>query len=315
MRAWLVVLVVALGASGCTTVPAGYRGVKVYYLGTGQGVDTVELGIGRYPYWPLTQAIYKFPVFQQNVVWSKAAGDGISFQTGEGVIVGADLGMSYAIEPTKVAVLFQKYRRGIEEITENFLRHIVVDACNMVAAEMSVEAVYGQGKVQLLKRVNELVAEEVRPYGINIQRIHAIGEFRLPPQVVAAINTKIEATQRAQQRENELRETQAEAAKRVAAAKGEADAARLRAEADAAISRVRAEADAANSRARAEAEAHNIRQREQALSPRVLKYEAIQRWNGQLPRIVGAGASVPFISVDELEAEEKASPALVPPRR
>ncbi|MFN7132058.1 MAG: SPFH domain-containing protein [Myxococcales bacterium] len=315
MRLLHVLLPATLFATACTTVPAGYRGVKVYYFGTDSGVDTVELGIGRYLYWPLTQDIYKFPVFQQNVVWSKATNSGITFQTSEGVTVGGDFGMSYAIDPTKVAILFQKYRRGIDEITDMFLRHIVVDACNVVAAEMSVEALYGQGKVELLRRVNEMVAEEVRPFGINIQRIHAVGEFRLPPQVVAAINSKIEATQRAQQRENELRETQAESAKRVAAAKGEADAMRLRAEAEAAMSRIRAEADAANSRLRADAEANNIAARERALTPAVLKYEAIQRWNGQLPRYVGTGSAIPFLDLEDLEGDAPQKPLKAPAKR
>ena len=41
--------------------------------------------------------------------------------------------------------------------------------------------------------------------------IYTIGDFRLPPRVVEAINAKIEATQLAQQRENEVREAEAEA--------------------------------------------------------------------------------------------------------
>jgi regulator of protease activity HflC (stomatin/prohibitin superfamily) len=273
----LILTLALTGATGCATVPAGHRGIKVYYLGKSQGVDTEELGVGRYAYWPFTQGVYKFPVFQQNVVWRRSNGAGINFQTSEGITVGADVGMSYSVDPKKVSVLFQKYRRGIEEITGIFLRHIVADTCNMVAAEMTIESVYGKGRVDLLKRVNELVAKAVGPTGILVERIYVVGEFRMPPQVVAAINAKIEATQRAQQRENELRETQAEAAKRIASATGDAESARIR----------------------GEGEARAIRELQEALTPQYLKYAAIERWDGRLPNYVGTGEALPFLSIED----------------
>ena len=144
-RAILAAIAVALGSTGCATIPAGYRGVKVYYYGDSDGNELRELGIGRYPYWPLTESIYKFPVFQQNVTWG-GEDRGVRFQTREGVTVGVDLGMTYTIDAKKVTKLFQTYRRGIDEITDSVLRHIVVDACSRVAGTMAVEDVYGTKK-------------------------------------------------------------------------------------------------------------------------------------------------------------------------
>lgn len=254
-------LALVMGLTGCATIPAGYRGVKVYYYGDSEGNEVKELGIGRYAYSPATEAIYKFPVFQQNVAWQRPDG-GVRFQTNEGLTVGVDVGMSYQIDDTKVTKLFQTYRRGIEEITDTFLRHIVADACSRVAATMSVEEVYGAKKELFLQQVNEEVKKQVAPVGIKVEQIHLIGEFRLPPAVVDAIDRKIAASQRAQQRENELRENEAEAANRVAQARGAAEAQRIE----------------------QEMEARGIAALSERLSVEFLLYQAIQRWDGKLPQ-------------------------------
>lgn len=281
----------ALAGSSCATIPAGYRGIRVYLLGSPQGVESEQLGVGRYAYWPISQEIYKFPTFQQNTVFPEL----VTFQTTEGLTVGAELGISYMVKEESVPVLFQKFRRGIEEITSIFLRNMVIDTLNQVASEMTIEAVYGRGRRELLDRVTDKVASQILPYGIVIDRVYATGEFRFPPQVVAAINTKIEASQRAQQRENEIKESQAEAQKRIAEERGIAEQARIRIEMEAKNELVRAEAAAQAQLIRAEAEAKAIALRAKSLTTDFLAYESIGKWNGQLPQV--SGANTPLISV------------------
>jgi regulator of protease activity HflC (stomatin/prohibitin superfamily) len=279
----LVVVSLASLASACATIPAGYRGIRVYLLGHPQGVESEPLGVGRYAYWPISQEIYKFPTFQQNTVFPET----VTFQTTEGLTVGAQLGISYIVKTESVPVLFQKFRRGIEEITSIFLRNMVIDAMNSAASEMTIESVYGKGRRELLDRVTERVAAQILPYGIVIDRVYATGEFRFPPQVVEAINAKIEATQRAQQRENEIKESEAEAQKRIAQERGIAEQARIRVEMEARNELVRAEAAAQAQLIRAEAEAKSIALRAKSLTPEFLSYESVTRWNGQLPQVSG----------------------------
>ncbi len=268
--------------SSCARIPAGYRGIKVNLLGSSSG-EVESLNVGRYFYWPFGVEIYKFPVFQQNTVWSGE--ESISFQTVEGLTASADLGISYSIVPDSVPILFQKYRRGIEEITSIFLRNMVVDAVNQVASNMNVEAVYGKGRQQLLIDVTGMVSKQVRSYGLVVDKIYAVGQFRLPMKVVTAIDSKIEATQRAMQRENEVKEAEAEAAKRNAIIKGEADAVVIRA---------KAESEALLIRAKAESDANNLRST--SLTPALLNYESIKRWDGVLPQVTGSSA-LPFFQI------------------
>ena len=62
----LLLLVLVVGSAvGCSRVPPGYVGVKVNLLGGAKGVDTEELGVGRYFIGPNTE-LHLFPTFTQN---------------------------------------------------------------------------------------------------------------------------------------------------------------------------------------------------------------------------------------------------------
>lgn len=274
-----VLALVGLGSVGCSKVPAGHVGVKVHLLGGNKGVDNEVLETGRY--WiGMNEELYIFPTFQQNYTWTKSSTEGsandesITFQTKEGMSVNADLGVSYSLKSEKVGEIFQKYRKGVDELTDIVLRNAVRDAMNNVGAQMSVEETYSAGKQRLLAEVKKQVKTNFDPLGIVIEDIYLVGSLRLPNNVVTALNSKIEATQRAQQRENELREATAEAEKLVAKANGEAKA--------------------IVAKATAEATANSLKQK--TLTRELIEYESVQRWDGKLPTMMGNG-TVPFINV------------------
>lgn len=287
--------------SACRTVPAGNRGVLVKMFGGDRGVDARELGTGRYIVWPFTEELYIFPIFQQNVVWSGAKS--ITFQTREGLSVSGDFGISYVVMPDSVTAIFQRYRIGLDEITDLYLRNEVRDALNLIASEMDIEAVYGAGRQVLLRRVDSTVKTKIQGMGISVDRIYTIGDFRLPPRVVEAINAKIEATQLAQQRENEVREAEAEAQKQQAKARGESESAiiRERAQADITMLRAKAKSDALMLEAKAEAEANEMRMR--SLSAPLIQYELIKRWNGTLPTVTSG--SIPLLDMQSIMQPKK----------
>ena len=279
-----VVAMAAFVATGCSKVTAGHVGVKVNLLGGDKGVDAVEVPPGRY--WVgLNEELYIFPTFTQNYVWTKQSIEGsesdesLSFQTVEGLVVNADVGISYAVDPTKVADIFQKYRKGVKEITDVYLRNMVRDSLVNKASVLAIESVYGAGKADLIKQVNEDVTAQVKDLGINIEKIYWIGELRLPDTVVTSINNKIQATQKAAQRQNEVAQAKAEADKVIEEARGIAESIKLKAEADAEAIKKRGKALQAN--------------------PEVLQYEAITKWNGTLPTYMGGDAPVPFLAVNK----------------
>lgn len=262
--------------SGCYSVPTGYIGLKVNLYGDGKGsIEAVPPG----KYWDTPDIEYhKFPTYLQNVVWTQAATEGspgddsVTFQTSEGLSVNADVGFSYSVNPERAIDIFKSHRKGIDAITNIYLRNIIRDSFNTAASTRGVEHIYGKGKSEFIEEVNKLVKDKVSSQGFIVNQVNIVGTMRLPEAVVEALNNKIAATQRAQQRENELRETEAQAKKRLIEVRAEAEANRLK-----------------------------IKQ----ITPELMQYEKIQiqaklaeRWDGKLPQIQTGGGAI--LSVDKL---------------
>lgn len=92
------------------------------------------------------------------------------------------------------------------------------------------------------------------------------------------MNQKVTMIQQAQRSEQEVRKKQAEAAQQVAVAEGAARSAEAQA---------RGEAAAITLRAKAQAEANRILA--ESITPALIEYEKMRRWNGMLPTYQGTG--------------------------
>lgn len=283
----VIIAAAMLTLAACSRVESGHVGIKVNLLGSEKGVSTQELTPGRY-YIGVNEELYVFPTFTQNCQWTAAPVEGrgcadsstdeaIRFQTSEGMKVWADVGIAFAVDPTKVSDIFQKFRKGIVEISDSYVRRIVQDAFIASAAKYKVEYIYGEGKVQLLKDVNEMVAAKLKPSGIIVEQVFLLGDIGVPQQVTDAINAKITATQKTLQRENEV--------------------AQVKAEADKAREQAKGEADAKLTLATAEAEAINLKGKAIRENPSVVQLNAVEKWDGKLPVYTGNSGPLPFIEV------------------
>lgn len=275
--AQLIGLLAILLMTACHKVPAGNVGIKFNLYGSDKGVQTQELPPGRY--WPgINTEFYNFPTYTQTRVWSHddEKDESLTFGTVEGLTVNADVGITYHIDPSKVTTLFQTYRKGLDEITDLYLRNMVRDALVQQASTMGVESVYGKGKADLIEKVQDQVRTEIAGKGIVVEKVYWTGKLNLPENVVKSINAKIQATQMAEQRKNEVAQAQAEAQKVEAEAQGQANA----------------------KLALAEAEAKAISLRGDALrnNPGIAELNAIEKWDGKLPVYQLSGAT-PFINV------------------
>lgn len=274
----VVFMLLIFGISSCSRVPAGEVGVKYNKFGGDKGIQIQELQPGYYfvpPNWDL----YTFPTFTQTRVWCNEDSKGdesISFGTSEGLTVNACIGLTYHVDPSHVTKLFQTYRKGIDEITDIYLRNMVRDALVRQASAVGVESVYGVGKAKLLDAVQAEVSAEVAPIGIVIEKAYWTGTLNLPKTVVDSINRKIQATQMAEQRKNEIAQAQAEAQKVEAEATGRANAKLTEAQAEAKAIQLRGDALRNN--------------------PGVAELNAIEKWDGHLPQYQLSGA-MPFINV------------------
>jgi regulator of protease activity HflC (stomatin/prohibitin superfamily) len=265
-------------------VEPGHVGVIVNAYGDEKGVSLEEAKVGRH-WLTWNESLYVFPTFTQNYTWVAESRDGdesFRFNDVDGTSLNADVGISYSIDPDKVPMIFQKYRRGIEEITDTYLRNHVRDAITSEASVLTVDAIYGKDKEKLLDRVTERVKAKVEPIGIKIEELYWIGEIRIPKEIKDALNLKIAANQQADQSRNEVLKRKYEADKKIEDARGVAESILVN--------------------AKKQAEANDLLTK--SLTPELLQYKkleneikAIEKWGGVLPSFIGGSTPVPFIDV------------------
>lgn len=253
------------------TVPAGYVGVRVN-LYADKGVQNEVLGTGRY-FVGVNQQLFRFPTFNQLENYRQP----FVFQSSDAMEIKARVGVEYNINPEKVATIFTTYRKGIDDITQINLRQYISDGLIKHAVKMDINELTQGGKSKLLDDVTQEIKTKLEPVGIRIIKLSWTDDLTYPEQVRQSINAKIEATQRALLRENEVAQSKAEAEKLRVAAQGEADA------------RI--------TKAKAEAEAIAIKAKALRDNPDILQLNAIDKWNGVLPQYLTSGSPVPFVPV------------------
>jgi len=225
-----VVFMVVILFLGCTIVPPGEVGIKINQLGDNRGVQDLTMTTGAVGYVPGLSVVMKYPIYVQTAQWTesehtgrKGRNDQIVFNTKEGLVVRGDISLSYQLEEAKVPAFYVKFRTDdLDVFTHGFLFNVARDAFNEIASSYSVEEIYGAEKGKFLDKVKEKVNSQIRPFGVVIQQFGFLGEIKLPETVKSAINAKIQAIQDAIKVENQIRESKAEAQKKIAAAEGTA---------------------------------------------------------------------------------------------
>lgn len=284
-RYQMVIWVVAL--LGCERVNVGNVGLLIHTAGAARGLQNAPIVSGWVTYNPFTEDVIEFPTVLQTVVWTGK--EALSFGSVEGVNVGADVSISFRIDPALAPKFYGKFRQSdLEEFAHGFLRNQVRDGLNEIASRMPVARIYGEGKTELLHGAHKFVSDRLMPDGILVDQLNS--HLSLPNNVQASINTTIAQTQQAEQARNRVAQIEAEAKQRVAQANGEAEAKRTASDADAYAMLKRAEAEAKANLLIAEAQADANRKLREAISPSLVEYEKVRRWDGKLP-MIGSGAS------------------------
>ena len=142
---------------------------------------------------------------------------------------------------------------------------------------MNINSLAAGGKTELLEQVTQDLKNKLDPIGIKIVKLSWVSDLEYPQKVKESINAKIEATQKALLRENEIAQSKAESIKAIEKARGEAESTMLK--------------------AKAEADAITLRGQALRSNPEVLQLEAIGKWNGILPTYMSNGSAVPFVPI------------------
>ena len=272
-------IVAMLVLSACTNVEPGYVGIVVNNYGSQKGVQDFPVKVGRVWYNPFTEDVYKFPTFMQNVVWTKeetetSRGDeSITFNSVEGATMNVDVSFSYAFVADSVPRIFVTFRKDEEHITRVYVRSVLRDAFSRHASRMKAVDIFGAAKQTLLDSVKADLRAQLGTKGMIVDQISMVGAPRVDGQVQNSINAVLAAAQRAIEAENKVRQSQAEGEQRIAAA--------------------RADSTAAVVKAAGQAEANRLLQ--STITPLILQRMTLEKWDGKLPTVQGAGT--PLINI------------------
>lgn len=276
------VLMIIFFSNVVTRVDVGHVGLRVNLAGSNRGVEKAPIVSGWVWYNPFTEQIVEFPTRVLSVTWTRDTNEGnafdesITFASSEGLTINADVGFAFHIEPSMAPRLYSRFRQpDIDLLAHGYIRNVVRDALNEIASTMPVHDIYGTKKGLLLSAARQRIEGIFGPDGIRVDQVTLAGSLRLPPSVEQAINRTIEQNQAAIAAQNRVAQVEAEAKQKVAQATGEAEA--------------------VLTKAKAEAEANRLIT--QSLSPQLLDYRKVDKWDGKLPQVTGGGT--PMIQLEK----------------
>jgi len=274
-----ILAVVLAGASSCTKVEPGYVGIKVNNWGSQKGVQDYPLNTGMVLYNPLTEDMYDFPTFMVTRTWTQDVHEGnpidesITFNSIEGTQVNADVAITYFFDAPKVPEIFVRFRAKPDVLTDGYIHNRVRDFLNREASDMKVVDIFGQGKQKILNNVKHDLEAELGSIGIHFDSVSFTSALRVDQSVHDAINRVIQAAQDALAAQNKVVQAKAEADQVIATAQGAAQATLIN--------------------AKAQADANQLLNA--SLTPTLVQWQAIQKWNGNMPNVTGG--AMPFIDV------------------
>ena len=281
----VAVILFLIWLSPFNTVPTGMRGV-ITQFGAIKGIEPEGLVI--LPPWQ------KLSVF--NVRAEEATIENAEGSTSDTQPVKVSMTVRYSIMTDRVAEVFEKYSRNGD--LSSYVQTATQEVFKAVTARYTAPDLIAQ-RAKVSSDINQALKTKLEQYGANVINID-MRNFAFSETYMAAINQKVTQEQLRLVAENKLKTVEAEQKQKVAIA--EAEAAATRAQAD-------GESYANLKIATAQAEALKIQnaalaQNKDVLELRRIEVEKIkaERWNGQLPQNVYAGAPIPYFDVNKTVA-------------
>ena len=260
---------------GCTRIGPGYVGIVVNLAGSDRGVQEYPAKTGWVFYNVFSEEVKEYPTFVQSVVWTqnkeegRPANEEITFTNKDQMQIRVDVALSYHIEPDKVPSFYVKFRSDdLNTFTYGYLHSLARDKFNDIGGLYDITQIMGNNG-PFLKEVKDALQRDLRPIGVELEaQFGIIGAPRPPDAVVKAINDKVQANQLAQQKQNELAQSTADANKEVAKTEGYARSLMIRAEAEAASNRKIAD----------------------SITPNLIQLRMLEKWNGVMPTVQSGGS-------------------------
>jgi regulator of protease activity HflC (stomatin/prohibitin superfamily) len=279
---------------------SAWRSIRPGYVGivfdkANHNVTTGALDPGWAFINPFTQAIQEYPVTIQTYQMVQKASEGqisgddsIKIQSNEGQQINLDVVIQYQVEKAKASQLYVDWGGApIETVENGVVRQYTRSQVPVVVAQFGWEEITSTKRGEVVTQITDRLRGEFDKRHLTLVSF-GIREVHLPQSLQDALNQKIQAQQAAEQQKYQLAQAQVKAQQDVAQATGQANAVKAQAEGD---------AQATLTKAKAQAEANDLLAR--SITPALIQYEQLQRWDGKLPLFTGSGG-MPLIDVSRL---------------
>ncbi len=262
------------------SVPTGFRGV-VTTFGKITGIEGEGLAV--LPPWQ------KLHVF--NIRAEQADIEGAEGSTSDTQPVKVSMTVRYSISTDRVSEVFEKYSHDGNMLS--YVQTATQEVFKAVTAKYSAPDLIAK-RAMVSADISSALRTKLALYGAQVISID-MRNFSFSPSYMSAINEKVTQEQLRLGAENKLKTVEAEQKQKVAIAEAEASAARATADgqAYANLTVARAQADALRLQNSALAQSKDV------LELRRIEVEQIKanKWNGQLPTNMYAGAPIPFLNM------------------
>jgi prohibitin 1 len=175
--------------------------------------------------------------------------------------ISTDLAINWNIDPAKVNQVFQQVGDE-EQIVNSILSPAISEVLKAATSKKTAEEIITQ-RTELKTEIDNSLKNRLAPYGITIRDVSLVN-FGFSPEFSKAIEAKQIAEQEAKQAEFTVKKATQDAQAQINRAKGQAEAQRLQ---------------------------------RQTLTPEILQQQAIEKWNGQFPTVMGGNGALPLINI------------------
>ena len=259
----MLITIGVVTASAVQIVDAGHRGVLLHWNAV--DINTKPLGEGLHFITPFADSVVQMEIRTLKFVKSTSSASQ-DLQT-----VSTEITVNYHPAPDSVNNLFQSVGLDYEN---RIITPTVEEVVKQVTANYNAEELITK-RPQVKSDIEVEINSRLTKFNI-VTEIVSITDFQFSALFAQAIESKVEAEQKAFKAENDLRRIEVEARQHAAQAEGIA---------------------AANvAEAQGEAEAIQIINDALLTNPNYLDWLKTQQWDGKLPLVVGEGGT-PFITI------------------
>ncbi|MGE5658425.1 MAG: prohibitin family protein [Actinomycetota bacterium] len=173
----------------------------------------------------------------------------------------ANLAINWNIDPNRVNQAYQQIGDE-EQIVNGIINPAVSEVLKAATAKKTAEEIITK-RTALKTEIDDSLKKRLMPYGLIVRDVSLV-DFGFSPEFSRAIEAKQIAEQEAKQAEFLAQKATQEAQAEINRAKGQAESQRLQ---------------------------------RLTLTPELLQQQAIQKWNGQFPMVMGGNGALPFINI------------------